>query len=262
MSTKIFEVVESRYMLRYFYRKSFRDIPIVTIHVGKSRAAFHVHMNHVCRVSPVLKSAFTGKFKETAEKSMDLPENDPDVFELFLQWVYEKTCQLPAGDINEEIDKRYMQLAQLYVLADQLLVIELKNYVIDLYFEITTQTDRLPRPAVVFYVYENSMKGSPLRKLLVQSYSCMLDLGWYKNKSNAEILSENPEFASDLAITFASQIRSNDQLRSERGLGDKKSYYEASRYVLSHSNYHRIKGNLDHIPSTPLNTITHQSTVL
>ena len=72
----------------------FYDIPTVALVVGKSKRAFHVHVDLLCDASPFFKAAFTGKFKENSEKTMQLPEDDECTFELFVDWLYHQRYEM------------------------------------------------------------------------------------------------------------------------------------------------------------------------
>ena len=61
------------------------DVATVSLVVGESNTAFHVHEADLFDASPFFKAAFTSDFRESAERSMTLPEDDEDIFELFIE---------------------------------------------------------------------------------------------------------------------------------------------------------------------------------
>ncbi len=59
----------------------FRGVPFVTLYVGLERIPHHIHENLLFEASPVFEAAFSGKFRESSDRSMDLPDDDVDAAE-------------------------------------------------------------------------------------------------------------------------------------------------------------------------------------
>lgn len=57
--------------------------------VGPEAKHYHVYKNFACYWSPVFDAAFNGNFKEGESQTYDLPDVRIEVFELFLQWIYQ-----------------------------------------------------------------------------------------------------------------------------------------------------------------------------
>ncbi|KAJ8069701.1 hypothetical protein OCU04_000126 [Sclerotinia nivalis] len=61
---------------------------LVTVTVGKEKRKFVLHRQLLCDSVPYFRSAFSaGGFKESQESSMDMPEDEPEAFELFINWL-------------------------------------------------------------------------------------------------------------------------------------------------------------------------------
>jgi hypothetical protein len=78
---------------------------IVSVIVWKKRKEFNVHKNIICQASKFFNDALTGPFKEGQENRMYMPEDDPDVFSCFVDWLYrnplpiiEDTFMVPKKD--------------------------------------------------------------------------------------------------------------------------------------------------------------------
>lgn len=69
---------------------SLKGEPVVTLYVGNDREVFYIHRNLLCNASPVFKAAFAGKFRESSELSMELPDEDVDSLNRLVQWLYTK----------------------------------------------------------------------------------------------------------------------------------------------------------------------------
>jgi hypothetical protein len=81
---------------------------IVSVFVGKKRKEFNVHKKLICKASKFFNDAFTGTFKEGQDNKMYMPEDDPDVFACFVDWLYRNP--LPAVEDNFEDPKRDVEI--------------------------------------------------------------------------------------------------------------------------------------------------------
>ncbi|EER25635.1 hypothetical protein D8B26_000046 [Coccidioides posadasii str. Silveira] len=205
----------------------FRGVTVITITVGESEAQFQAHKDLLCQKSPFFNGALTSDFKEAAEHAITLPEDDPDTFERFLQWVYSGTYVLSGIGSDEEVDERYMQLAQLYVLADKLEVPALKHNIINEMFLMKLSPGKPPQVDVISYVYENTRVRSPLRQLIVAWLVWHVDFEWYKTANAMNFLPQCPEFAADLAVALARRFVDFNMLDPFTGSPD-NFYHEGS----------------------------------
>jgi hypothetical protein len=99
---------------------------------------------------------------------MDL-DADPEIFALFVNWVYCQNVAHPSGQaIRKEADYFY-----LWIMADRFLVPRLQNAVIE---TLAGKIKNHQRPVFqgshkcIQYVYRNTRKGSPIRRLLLQRF--------------------------------------------------------------------------------------------
>ncbi len=194
---------------------------MVTLYVGPDRNAFHVHLDLLCAASPVFKAAFSGEFKESTERSMDLPEDDHKAVNRLVQWLYSKEYQLPESLKSVTDNKRLDALARLNTLVEKYQINGLKNNIIRKLFQTQRDMGFVPGPMMVAYVYENTSQGSSFRKVLVDWYSW----GWFSKIGNKSILTRTPEFAADLAIALVQRVE--DPTRNPLK-GDRSKYYEVS----------------------------------
>lgn len=73
---------------------------MIPIRVGTHAETFHVHRNILTK-SEYFRKALDGEFKEAAAQAIDLPEEDPSLFEFIIAFLYEgKYCPLrPVAEI-------------------------------------------------------------------------------------------------------------------------------------------------------------------
>ncbi|KAK5737584.1 hypothetical protein LTR17_006631 [Elasticomyces elasticus] len=172
---------------------------MVEVTVGDAvKEVFHIHDQLLCSGSLFFNIALRPEWREGIERAVKLPEEDPDVFCCYMQYLY-------TGYVSctTETSAGYHKLVKLWVLADHLLAFTLQNLVTDCILaaakephrkvKVTTMQatvelqprvtdsaekhiihDRekdsvlyLPGEETVDYVYRNTLQHSPLRRLMV-----------------------------------------------------------------------------------------------
>ena len=158
----------------------------VTIVVGNESGAskiFTVHKALLCHHSSFFEAACKGNFKESFTNQIHLPEDEPIIFDDFLQWLY-------LGAIDETIDVGYThwwdRVIKLHILGDKLRVIEFQNFMIDLMKkEVVAQFKRkdrvLPTWDRVAAVYDATTAASELRRLIVTIFAYQPQLPTFKS---------------------------------------------------------------------------------
>lgn len=61
--------------------------PIVTLLVGATKVEFHAYQDTLCRL-PFFRAALTGEFKESKEKIIKMPEDEPAIVSTLLEYLY------------------------------------------------------------------------------------------------------------------------------------------------------------------------------
>lgn len=195
---------------------------MIKFEVGVTQTTFFVHLNLLCSASPYFKAAFTNGFLEAQQKSMKIPEDDPDTFEILVRWVYTKKLDLPNPGTDEAHDERYLQLCKLYVLTDKYRMMGMKNYIIDrIFMMLPKQPPRQspiskpsfkpllkpPSAHVMLYIYKNTTNDCTLRKLLVAWFVSIIKCLRLSPQDRAHnFLCTLPEFSADLVIAMTNKI--------------------------------------------------------
>jgi hypothetical protein len=139
-----------------------------------------VHENLLSEASDFFRKALNGNFKEASDGVMELPEDDPNAFELFVRWLYGKALA-PASTILTAPDGKKVTIQdylRLYVLASKLMMEDLENTTCDIAHEFYNNLDGLPDLRDVQYIYEHTLPDAGLRRLL----QVHLALGLFKAK--------------------------------------------------------------------------------
>ena len=189
---------------------------MVTLLVGEKETPFNVHMDLLCKASPFFKSAFmgVGDFQETSTKSMKLPEDDPATMDRLIQWIYfgcysvDSEIETNSADQLEEVlHASLMQLSTLYVVADKYGIIELQNHALGRLFDLGIQgkVELTRNKDLIRYIYENTIAGSKLRKLLVNWYIWRVP-NYFKSWTDKDV-ADHAGFAADVLERFAARVR-------------------------------------------------------
>lgn len=179
---------------------------MVLLLVGQDEAPFNVHRDILCKASPFFTSAFmgsgAGEFQEKSKQSMNLPEEDPEIFDNLIQWIYAKRFPFYIRDHAESsyVMATVMHLAILYAAADKYDILELKNDVIHQLWILSDKTTRDVEivDKIIEVVYANTVAGSRFRKLLVQWQANSAGSNSFAQKNMKKLVRDYPEYAADL----------------------------------------------------------------
>ena len=133
---------------------------------------------------------------------MDLPEEDEDLFELFVQWLYRQRYEIPPEGA-EHHTHNFIEPVKLYVLADKYDVSDLRSLLIKKLFAIVNKSRLPPGVHTVAYAYDHVSQNSSLRKILADWYACKIPLPWLATKATQKWLQNIPEFAAAMLSSFA-----------------------------------------------------------
>lgn len=60
---------------------------MVTLYVGEIRIRYRVYEDTLCQL-PFFRAALQGQFKEALDKTINMPEDDPEAVAALIQWLY------------------------------------------------------------------------------------------------------------------------------------------------------------------------------
>ncbi|KAI4174908.1 MAG: hypothetical protein LQ343_001935 [Gyalolechia ehrenbergii] len=188
---------------------------IVTVLVGSEKKPFYLHKALLSSKSTYFRAAFEGSFKEAAEQSLHLANDDPECFAYYILWIYNQ----PLEYISSNLDRKPTlgDYCYLYILADKLGSEPLQNLVIDIIHEcaVTSRHEHTRlEPDTVNYVWGHTLPGSQLRVILV-------DLMAWQNGIDGlpDLVKAEPEFLFEV-LKICSQ-RLPLRLKDEVGPFDK-----------------------------------------
>lgn len=193
-----------------------------------------MHKDHLTATSPYFRAALNGKFKEASMGIVTLKETSVATYSMFNEWLYtgkitDEPCMEKGLSVSGRLAKdkpTFPQLLDVWLLADYLLVPQLKNFINEKMvakYEVWSVT-----PNKDFkYFYENTEPGSPMRKFMV-------DLCVWRRHQEGEAYWRNidcfpPEMVADILVTFSRRIEGLD--RDPFSIQNSRRYDQKLRYT-------------------------------
>lgn len=158
---------------------------MITIRVGvePEQQTFAAHASFLSSRSRFFRTALSGdKWLEGRSRTVDLPEDIPRIFEMYLSYVYTGNIDTGRDELNEPSDmeadayktsmqREYADLFQIYVLGEKLLDDSVKDASISAVFKRAEGRYNgcrcSPSAQHLAPVYEGTPIGSPCRRLLI-----------------------------------------------------------------------------------------------
>jgi len=148
---------------------------IITVRVGEAGSTkdFSVHEELVRANSPFFEAALGREWKEAVEGVVTLPDDNPEIFGIYVQWLYcGQIFSQVQGKEGEKVDaarwiEEWNRLDQCYALGDKLQDTDFKDCIVDASME-KTRWDKLEFLGFGPIIYTSSAEKSPVRKLPVE----------------------------------------------------------------------------------------------
>ncbi|TKA81610.1 hypothetical protein B0A55_03559 [Friedmanniomyces simplex] len=190
-----------------------------TVLVGPEKESFVLHASIATTHSKFFQAACRGKFKEAKEKVVRLLEVSEETFRAYVQWMYSGTVVVMDKQEHEadaDCCVHEVNLVKLYILADTLAALPLRNKTIDEYVVFSRSPSSGTVSLCIKLAYKHTPVGSRLRELFVDEnvYWSAYWTKWLKRQ-----LHHLPvEFISDLAIGMAERgwVRPTDPCMREK----------------------------------------------
>lgn len=152
--------------------RSIKSAPI-TVRVGSESETFFVHEHLLCTNSMFFARALKKEWAEGEARQVDLPDVDPDTFEIWAKWLYTGRLCYAATNRDEDfsiwLPKEWVRWAKIYALGDFLQDTDLKDAAIDAHVENMLELDGYC-PILAKWVYPYSSARSAHRKLAVDLF--------------------------------------------------------------------------------------------
>ena len=152
---------------------------MITIDVGAEHAKYSVYAELISYYSGYFKGTLNGPWKEAEDRVIELPDIEPRVFDVFIDWLYTQklpkrsrewvtpTAEIEAGSHNHSrVVERLMM--EVYVFADRFLVPQLKAALFRFFANFCNNDGIPPYYEAIIYAFDNLPSTSPMLNLLVK----------------------------------------------------------------------------------------------
>jgi len=161
---------------------------------------------------------FTGGFTESATFSAYHPEDDPEVFSLFLEWVYGRQfAPVTEANMKEPSNSHFfMYRVKLYIFAEKLCLDELCDYTITNLMSLLQQYARSPTVQQMREAYKGSAVDSPMRKFMCYNFYLHLKTGVEASHWMSKALSDALVAVPDLCFDFMKLSREVNRVENPK----------------------------------------------
>ncbi|KAF2167897.1 hypothetical protein M409DRAFT_53847 [Zasmidium cellare ATCC 36951] len=177
---------------------------IVTIIVGTDNVeTFTTHTEVLKKHSPFFKAALDKKWQEGQSLQIELAEDEVEVVEAYLGWLYDGKIDPPTSPRKAKADTTFPFMARLYVFGEKIQDTAFCNSVMDAITSILDAPEweiLMPAFESVKILYDGTAEDSPARKFFASYYQQNLGLA-----ADAPASELHPEFARDLLSLYSLQ---------------------------------------------------------
>ena len=149
-------------------KSKFRELykTVITVKVGTEpkKESFFIHKELACSKLPFFRAAMSGAWEEAKTGVVVMPDDDPEVFSLFQDWLYTSTLRYERV-IAHQADKDELQFVmEIIIFADKIGAIDLHYKAIDLIVQVLRKVSMHGQH--VHFAYDNTAFNADLRQLL------------------------------------------------------------------------------------------------
>lgn len=170
--------------------------------VGDQHEVFGVHERLIRAYSPFFDKAMSGNWQESSRRAVELPDDEPTIFQLYIHWLYYETLPVFCNEPGLSGNAEYLELIKAYILGDKLMDSKFQDAVIDAIIEksVSKASDGAswyPVGEALEYTYNNTNGSALIRKLLVDMYVIYGHGNWLHDWGEAASIPQ--PFLSELA---------------------------------------------------------------
>lgn len=210
---------------------------MVDIYVGSGKEHFRVHKGLLCKKIPYFDKMFNGEFQEASTSTAVFPEDSRDSFDLLLGWIYSgKLRPLTHKKMEDGNQPTSWNVPDLYILAEKFCLLDLQDYVMDIYIKYLNDQKTLPSAKTTLKAYGGTLSGCKLRQLMVNSFRYKLSntKTQVQNRWPIDDLHQLLIQSSDLAKDYLTLVRYSPKVEDPRNMpqcyyhshDDKKCYLD------------------------------------
>lgn len=141
---------------------------------------------------------FQGGFKEGQENAATLPEEDPVIFGLFLEWLYKDRLSKMKLATSTPRDGPFTNRIKLFQYAVKICLPQLQDLTMSDLMDNIEIHNRHPNLRSVIVSYESTPAGSPLRKFMARTLLSVVGTGTYSTECATDEIMGNADLVRDI----------------------------------------------------------------
>ncbi|KAF1974612.1 hypothetical protein BU23DRAFT_96408 [Bimuria novae-zelandiae CBS 107.79] len=159
---------------------------MITVDVGEEHVKYSVYAELISYYSNYFKATLHGPWKEAEDRVIELPDIEPRVFDIFIDWLYtqklpKKTLGwiLPPPEQDTDSTRQFQlaerQMIKAYVLADRFIVPQFRVAIFDYFANLCNRCGTPPYYDAIIYAFDNLPPTSAMLTLLVKLHCAYWD---------------------------------------------------------------------------------------
>ncbi|KAF2641218.1 hypothetical protein P280DRAFT_468870 [Massarina eburnea CBS 473.64] len=196
----------------------------IVVSEGSEARTFVVHEKLICERSEFFRVGLDGRWKESEDREVQLPEEDPSTFALYVQALY--AGHIAESEPEESLPTKYTMMGNLFALAQKMVDTGTQNVIIkaihdrvraELWPEGKLACDDLIK--MIDTMWEVLPEDSPVREFLISIFTAYKMNLWYYQDECPELEQLLEHLPSDyLARLSVSLIRQHRRHEAEKGI--------------------------------------------
>ncbi|PYI25302.1 hypothetical protein BP00DRAFT_452242 [Aspergillus indologenus CBS 114.80] len=164
----------------------------IEIVVGDEQKVFGVHEGLVRSSSPFFNRALAGEWKESVQRTVPLPDDEPEIAALYIHWLYTGKLAVSCGEPGRIKHAEYLDLVKAYVFGNKILDTRFQNAIIDALVESRSEwqgeNSTYPVGEVLEYAYDHLPGTAPILELFVDMYVRDAHSSWLRKWANPDMV--------------------------------------------------------------------------
>jgi hypothetical protein len=144
---------------------------------------------------------FKRGFKEEKEQRATIPEEDPIIFDMFVEWLYQDRISKFDMALSTETSGPFIDRIKLYEYGVKICLPELQDFAMSNIMSRYVTHRRDPSFQAIILAYKVARAASPLREFMAKTLVQLIgsdDTSAYATKTAADIVMETPDLVRDM----------------------------------------------------------------
>lgn len=144
----------------------------MTVLVGEQPKSYTLHKCFATKSSEFFVKATNGRWKEGKDKSVPLPDCMPEIFDIYLHWLYTGSIVLNITEDDEDRGTSEInELMHLYVLGNFLLDRPFRNVIVDRTLEVNRLYKKYPGSEAINIIWPETPADCQMQRLILRFWA-------------------------------------------------------------------------------------------